>query len=143
MANRVKEPLERAPEARKGRPKGGQGEAKEEKDHRSFAEPTNFGGPGPPLSIKDTKKTKKDWEQGTQDLTRRWGRRIFSFTLFGFKKGKGVGRRPAGRRLAKFNFTTTTTLLILYIEYTNIIQIYLFKLLNNSEFRIGNISGKN
>ena len=28
-ANRVKEPLERAPEARKGRPKGGQGEAQE------------------------------------------------------------------------------------------------------------------
>ena len=28
-AHRVKEPLERAPEARKGRPKGGQGEAQE------------------------------------------------------------------------------------------------------------------
>ena len=28
-ASRVKEPLERAPEARKGRPKGGQGEAQE------------------------------------------------------------------------------------------------------------------
>ena len=28
-ASRVKEPLERAPEARKGRPKGGQGQAQE------------------------------------------------------------------------------------------------------------------
>ena len=28
-ANKVKEPLERAPEVRKGRPKGGQGEAQE------------------------------------------------------------------------------------------------------------------
>ena len=62
--------------------KGGQGRQRDEKHHRTFVEDTKFWGPGPPLSIKDIKKTKKDWEQGTEDLTRRWGRRIYSSTYF-------------------------------------------------------------
>ena len=45
--------------------KGGQGRQRDEKHHRTFVNSTKFWGPGPPLSIKDTKKTKKDWEQGT------------------------------------------------------------------------------
>ena len=56
--------------------KGGQGCQKGVSNHRPFVRSTNFWGPGPPLSIKDIKKTKKDWEQGAQSLTRRWGRRI-------------------------------------------------------------------
>ena len=50
-ANRVKEPLERAPEVRKGR----KGRPRRLRNHRRECGGSNFLGPGPPQSILDTK----------------------------------------------------------------------------------------
>ena len=62
--------------------KGGQGCQKGLWNHRPFVNSTKFWGPGPPLSIKDTKKTKKSKLVGNSGSNTPLGRRISSPSFF-------------------------------------------------------------